>query len=68
MQVATQSAAQYLKSRTRDAVALSHEIEETKGQLGYATFTNPCTVLVHGELNKFKTPEEARAFILRRFW
>ena len=59
---------QYVRSRTRDAIALSHEVQDSQGALGYCTVVTP-TKIVHGtQTHEFETPSDAQAWILRKFW
>ncbi len=63
-----QSPEQYLDSRRRDFIALTHEITEGKGDLGYASFVDPCTLLVKGVRHEFSSNSHAKAWLLRMFW
>lgn len=63
------TANEYLKSRTKDAISLSHEIQESKGKLGYVTIINPCELVTSkGESKSFNSPAELRVFILKTYW
>lgn len=59
---------EYLRSRTKDAIALSHEMQDAKGDLGYCIFVKPCEVHVKDKKFTFDTPEDAKAWVLRNFW
>ena len=71
-------ATSYVSSRTRDSIALSHEIQAaSKGScvadLGYCVIlpSNVVSVREYGSTSKeyrFNSPTEARAFILATFW
>jgi len=61
-------AEKYLNSRTRDAIALSHEIQESKGDLGYVTVISTMLMIVNGKPMEFHSPAAMRAYILQTFW
>lgn len=63
------SPAQYVRSRTREAIALSHEIQESKGSLGYLTIKNAISFTTKkGVTYEFTSRTERDAAILRMFW
>ena len=63
----------YCQRRSRDYTSLSKDIAETPHvgnikDLGYCQLVGACHVAVKGHVNAFKSPWQARAFILRTFW
>lgn len=63
------SPAQYVRSRTREAIALSHEIQEAQGKLGYLTIKDAVSfVTKKGDIHEFNSRTERDAAILRMFW
>ena len=67
------NAQNYCESRFRDYSSLSHEIAEAPRtgniiDLGYCQLVGSCHVAVKGVVHPFKTPFQARAYVLRMFW
>lgn len=62
------TAQEYLKSRFRDSIALSLEITEAKGELGYCTLIGSTVLLFNGSTHSFHSPDARSAFILKMFW
>lgn len=63
------SPAQYVRVRTKDAIALSYEIQESKGSLGYLTIKDAVSFTTEkGVTHEFTSRTERDAAILRMFW
>jgi len=61
-----------VQARTRDLIALSHEIQNAPKtpypDLGYCSLPEPNQVLNKGILHCFASPDAAKQYILRVFW
>lgn len=63
-----QVAEQYVNSRRKDYLNLSHEISESKGDLGYCKFISPQVLQIKDSVLNFPSNIAAKAHILRVFW
>lgn len=62
----------YLQARHRDAVNLTHEIQQARkgneADLGYCVIVDNRFVKIGLQIHEMKSWTEALAFILRKFW
>ena len=69
----TLQAPDYLQSRHRDYVSLTHELSQAPTvnnakDLGYCSLVNGNCVMHNGKLQVLNGYAEALAYILRKFW
>lgn len=62
------NAESYVNSRRKDYLNLSHEISDSKGDLGYCKFLSPQVLQIKDSVLTFPSNIAAKAHILRIFW